>query len=268
MLLVLGILACDQADPLPPADSAWTAALFAISEEARLELDLAVPAAHALRADLQQLLTRARDRVGKKTGRQAIAALAQFLFKEESFRRELTDKGLQTSLLPWVLQQRRGSCLGLAGLYLVLAEALGLPLQGALLPGHFFLRYQASDGKRLNIELLKQGQLRELAWYQDRYPIPENVSAYLRPLSAAEIQSLFRFNLANAYRQGKKYRQAARNYQAVIKQFPDFAEAHANLGLVFQLLSQPRRAQAAYQKAQNLQPDLPGLQANIQSFTN
>ena len=43
-------------------------------------------------------------------------------------------------LLPPVLQDRRGSCVGLGCLFLALADRLGLPAWGVLVPGHFFVQ--------------------------------------------------------------------------------------------------------------------------------
>ena len=52
----------------------------------------------------------------------------------------------------------------------------------------------------------------------------------------------------------------------MIGAFPDFAEAHANLGLVFQLQKDYPGAKQAYQTAKALQPDLPGLAGNLDAL--
>src|SRR5205823_13318274 len=63
------------------------------------------------------------------------------------------------SLLPSVLGARRGSCLGLGALYLIVAERIGLPLDGVRVPGHFFVRTRGSSPR--NIELLHRGERSE-----------------------------------------------------------------------------------------------------------
>jgi regulator of sirC expression with transglutaminase-like and TPR domain len=61
------------------------------------------------------------------------------------------------NLLPSsVLARRQGNCVGIAALYLVLAERLELPIYAVATPSHVFLRYD--DGRtRINIETLQGG---------------------------------------------------------------------------------------------------------------
>jgi regulator of sirC expression with transglutaminase-like and TPR domain len=235
--------------------------LSAVSEQARRELGANVPSAESMKEDLEGILELAKERVGAKTGDAAVEALNHLVFEELGFQREIEDDSIGFMLLPYVVKHKKGSCLGLAGLYLVMAERLGLDVRGVLAPRHFFLRH----GRR-NIELLRKGEAMPDEWYQKTWPVPEKATAYMRPLGGKELLAVFSFNLANAYRMEGDYHRACRIYEGVIESFPDFAEAHANLGLVLQLQKDYDNAMHSYLQAKALQPDLPGLAGNIQAL--
>jgi len=260
-ILLLGLLGgCRETPTRPPPP--FTAALLDLSEEAGRLLGLPLPGrAITLRrlAELGDELLARRRRDGKA---HPVALLNQLLFEERSFRREVDDPAIPFMLLPAVLEKKRGSCLGLSGLYLSLGETLGLPLAGVLAPGHLFVRYKGPAGAR-DIELLKEGRAMPAEWYVTRYRVPAASPLYLRSLSPEETLAVFRFNLANELRARGNSRAAIEQYRRVIARLPDHAEAHANLGLTHHLRRELDEAEAAYLRAQALSPDLPGLAGNL-----
>ena len=235
--------------------------LMVISEEARTSLGADIPSPQEVADSLAELVELARRRVGSQTGDLAVEILNQVIFEESGFVREIEDDDIRLMLLPYVIAQRRGSCLGLAGLYLTLARELKLPIKGVLVPNHFFLRLEKT-GAYTNIELLRKGERMPDDWYRQKWPVPKKSAAYLRILSDSETLAVFLFNLGNAYRQRRLNAKAIRYYRQVNKLFNDFAEAHANLGLVYQTQADYRQAELAYKKAAKLYPDLPGLVDN------
>jgi regulator of sirC expression with transglutaminase-like and TPR domain len=210
---------------------------------------------------LNEIFELAEERTKGKTGSDRIDSLNRLVFEELKFEREVKDDSIKFMLLPHVLEHKKGSCLGLAALYLVLAERLEIKIHGVLAPRHFFLRHQER-----NIELLRKGEAMPDDWYRKTWQVPEGASAYMRPLTEEELLAVFRFNLANARRMKGEYQKAEEIYRQVLAAFPDFAEAHANLGLVLQLQKKFKSAEAAYLKAQFLQPGLPGLKQNMDAL--
>ena len=163
-------------------------------------------------------------------------------------------------LLPTVLKEGRGNCLGLGALYLALGEYLGWRLSGALAPGHFFIRDEQSGR---NIELLRRGQNMADKWYRSKYRIPEGNNLYLRALSSRETLAVFDYNLANELRARRRLSRAREVYRRVVATLPEFAEAHANLGLTYHHLGDYRAAEQAYRRAQQANPQLTGLRDNM-----
>jgi regulator of sirC expression with transglutaminase-like and TPR domain len=168
-------------------------------------------------------------------------------------------------LLPYVLKHREGTCLGLAALYLTLAERLGLPLVGVLAPGHFFVRYQDRHTRR-DIELLKEGREMPRSWYQEKYGAPDGHPLYMRSLDRVQTLAVFQYNLANMYGGRREYRKAIEGYRKVVAVLPDFAEAHANMGRAYQLLGERDQAEQAYLRARAAFAALPGIQQNLDSL--
>lgn len=90
-----------------------------------------------------------------------VRAINDYVFSELKFRfppHSLSIKNIdQYTLLPSVLDGRRGVCLGVSILYLSLAQRLDLNLETITPPGHIYVRYRAPDGEITNIETTARG---------------------------------------------------------------------------------------------------------------
>jgi len=99
-------------------------------------------------------LQRLADRVTarhRRSGASEVDDLRAVLLEEEKFQREIDSDDPRFFLLPSVLANHRGNCLGLGALMLGVGERLGLPLDGVMVPGHFFVRTREAlrNGKRV-----------------------------------------------------------------------------------------------------------------------
>jgi tetratricopeptide (TPR) repeat protein len=180
------------------------------------------------------------------------------VFGELGYEREIESRDLRFVRLPSVIAQRRGSCLGLGALYLALGERLGVPLDGVMVPGHFFVRL----GGR-NVELLRRGEAMPDDWYRGKYGPWPAAADYLRPLAVSEVVAVHWFNAGNTLRAARDLPRAANAYARAAAEFPGFAEAKASLGAVRQLQGSLADAEAAYEDAARARADLPGLAENL-----
>ncbi len=247
------LLACRRETPAGPT-------LQALLEVAHESGALAAADDAFTRAEVARLATVAAADV--KHGQPPAEALVRAVFATGGFVREIDKQEARFMLLPAVLHGRRGTCVGLGTLYLALAERLGVPAHGVLVPGHFFVRVGQGDHLR-NVELLRQGEEMPDSWYRGKYAVPAGGQAYLRPLTPIEVAAVLRFNLANQLREQGRPDEALAKYRRAAADFPAFAEAHASVGLVQHLLGRLEEARTAYRAAQRLQPDLPGLDRNL-----
>lgn len=222
--------------------------------------------------ELQRIAARVESHHRETRGDEA-ADVNAVVFGALGFEREIIDDDPRFFELQAVVTSRRGTCLGLSDLYLALGERLGMPLDGILLPGHFFVRASGPGPERRNIELLRRGEAMPDDWYRNKYgPWPEPSaertpggaanSAYFRPLSTAELVGVHWYNAGNHHRRTGDVAAAERAYERAIAAFPTLAEAHASLGSLRQLRGALGDAEAAYREAARLRADLPGLEHN------
>jgi len=96
------------------------------------------------------------------TPAEKIRAINDYVFTEMRFRfppHSLYAKDIDVyTLLPSVLDSRRGVCLGVSILYLCLAQRLNLSLQAVTPPGHIYVRHvDPVSGAIINIETTARG---------------------------------------------------------------------------------------------------------------
>jgi tetratricopeptide (TPR) repeat protein len=196
------------------------------------------------------------------SGTDGLDRLNTVIFGDLGFVREIERADATFLLLPSVVAGRRGSCVGLSALYLTVGERLGIPLDGVLVPGHFFVRRRGPQAR--NVELLRGGQDMPDAWYLEKYgPWDAAASAYMRPLTIAEVIAVHWFNVGNQRRAGGDVLGSIEAYGRAVDEFPAFAEAAASLGAVEHLQGDLRAAEVSYRAAARARPDLPGMTHNL-----
>jgi len=214
-------------------------------------------------AEVTRLAALAQRALAASAGRSGVAVLSALLFEQWGFIREVEDHSLGYVLLPSVLERRRGSCVGLGGLFLTLAEALGWSAAGVLMPGHFYARVHETSGVR-NVELLRGGEAMPNTWYEQRYPVPGgSAREYARPLTASEVLGVVHYDVGNERRRQRRLSEAQLAFARAARAFPDLSEAHASLGAVQHLLGDLPAATASYRRASEANPHLPGVAENL-----
>jgi tetratricopeptide (TPR) repeat protein len=262
-LLVLSVAACHDADPKATRTST-APSLGAIADDiGESTSDEVAWSAN----ELGRIAARVTFGIAsaKSSGREVatIAVLNDVVFGELRFAREVDDTSLRFVLLPSVLRNRKGSCVGLGTLYIALGEMLHMPLEGVLRPGHFFVRSR-EGGRNRNVELLRKGEEMSDDWYRMRFPIPEGSGPeYGRGLSVAEVLGVVEYDVGNERVRAGRLAEARNAYEQATRDFPDLAEAHASLGAVQQLFGDLEQAERSYGAARRANPALPRLDRNV-----
>jgi tetratricopeptide (TPR) repeat protein len=191
-------------------------------------------------------------------------ALGAVIFETGGFVREVDDPDVRFALLPTVLRQRRGSCVGLTTLSAALAELLGWPLECVIRPGHMYARLTQGQA-RVNLELLRRGEAMPDRWYEERWPIPGGrAPAYGRALSDDEVLGVLAYNVGKQREREQRYAAARHAFELATRRFSTFAEAHASLGALLQLTGALTEAEAAYERSRRIDPALPGVAHNLE----
>lgn len=256
-LLVASLCALAFAGEPEPPRLPFTDALLAVEDDA----DALPPSASA---DVIPKLARIADRVraAKKRTTSRADALNRVVFGELGFVREVDDPDLRFVSLDSVIDSRRGSCVGLGTLYIALGELLRWPVEGVLVPGHFYVRVD-EGGKHRNVELLRRGEEMPDAWYPKRFAVPaRGAPEYGRGLSTKEILGVVEYDVGRQRMRQGRLSEARRALRRATSFFPAFAEAHASLGATAQLLGALDEARSSYVAARRENPDLPGVERN------
>jgi regulator of sirC expression with transglutaminase-like and TPR domain len=242
--------------PLPPEVQSLLAAgrdLVPLSDEDEAWASL----------ELTRIAAQVRDAASHEGLSPSADAMNDTVFGALGYAREVEDTDLKYVFLASVLRGRRGTCVGLGTLYMAVGRMLNWPVQGVLRPGHFYVRVLENEGPR-NVELLRKGERMPSGWYDTRFPVTGGTAPeYGRPLSLSEVIGVVEYNIGNERRRQGRLEDARRAYRRSTQHFPDFAEAHASLGAVLQLLGGLDEARDSYRAAQRAYPQLPGLDRNM-----
>lgn len=126
----------------------------------------------------------------------------------------------------------QGYCVGIAAVYLLLAERLGAPVHAVAAPSHLFLRYDDGTTRR-NIETFDGGAETGDAAYAREHRIPEKAirrGVFLRNLTTAEFIAQVRNNLGVIHSERRDYGRAETQYHRALALLPEFPAALYNLG--------------------------------------
>jgi tetratricopeptide (TPR) repeat protein len=186
----------------------------------------------------------------------AVAVINEYLFEELGFESisEVIDPN--DLFLHTVLDERRGYCLSLSILYLSLAERLGLPLYGVVVPGHFFVRYD--DGAvRFNIETTSRGGTASDEHYIEKFKVPKGRrdGIYMKNLNKFQTLGCFFNNLGNSYSTVGDTESALAALEQAVEINPSLAESHMNLGNIYLKKGAVKDAIYEYRMALKINPD-------------
>ncbi len=193
----------------------------------------------------------------------AIPILNEYLFEEEGFQAVKTADNPDDLFLHTVLDKKKGYCLSLSVLYLAVAERIGLPVYGVVVPGHFFVRYD--DGqRRYNIETTSRGGTVDNQHYIKQFKPPKSEnSIYLTNLSTHQTFGCFFNNLGNGYATIGDIDTAQTWLERAARINPSLSEARTNLGNIYLRKGWYNDAVEQYRVAMRLVPSDPKIHNNL-----
>ncbi|MGD8777416.1 MAG: transglutaminase family protein [Ignavibacteria bacterium] len=175
-----------------------------------------------------------------------IGALNTYLYKPGFWNDSITfsydDDDLQVvkldnKFINGYIANKKGSCITMPMLYVILGERLGFPIYPVRSAKHFFVRYEPEEiiiNFQNNIEATNGGGFISNQQYQEDVLIPEKAiknGVYLRILTKKEyIASLLLVN-ANKYLQNKNIEKAKHYYKLAMKYDSTFSPAYMNYGM-------------------------------------
>jgi tetratricopeptide (TPR) repeat protein len=228
--------------------------------------DEAIPDFQPYRGVLDSISLTIKEMIQRKVpSRTLVDTLIKIIYSDFSITFDPDYEDIETILPHMVMKNKKGSCLGVSFLFLLLAEKCMDNLYGVLLPGHFFIRFVDSTIIR-NIEPNRSGYSHPDSYYYKRY-FSQNRSWFgLRNLSSKEAAAVMFYNIANILHNRGKLHDAKRYYLESVSVLKDFPEAWGNLAIAYSSLKQNDSAGIAFQHASMLKPDLENLAFNMGTF--
>ena len=232
------ILFCPAVSSSQPAQSPVTQAITSQSDLAttKLALDKLVDPSigeAAVRRELDFLTAQARAIAGPTaTDEQKINAVRRVIYKagkwndNRPFTYDHQDPfglNVQNKLLSTYLRTRRGNCVSMPTLFLILADRLGLNVSFGTAPLHVFIRYTDPQGRAFNIETTSGANLARPEWYRQIMPMTDRAvqsGLYLRTLTRGETVAHMATTVMEARINEGKFEEAIEIGGEILKQFP------------------------------------------------
>lgn len=170
-------------------------------------------------AKLDEMASELRQRIKGKEPEAMISEINKYLFKEQGFDYSAN------FFLNKVIDEKKGSCVGLSILYLALAERLKLPIYGIEALCHLLVRWDDGKFKR-NIETTVQGEERSDSHYREK-------GVSLKNLSKKETIGVALSRKGSAYREKGQLDAAIRDYNKAIELNPNDDEVYSKRGRAY-----------------------------------
>ncbi len=155
-----------------------------------------------------------------------------------------------------MLASKRGYCMNLSLLYLIIADRLDIPLFGVPLPNHFFVRYKSGDTS-INIEATDSGYTIPDNYYQKRFSLPEQKGSafFMSNIGKKATLGSYFSNVGMVYYKDKQAKTAIFYLDLSTRINSGSIEAHNNLANIYSETGQMKKAIRHYQLALKADPD-------------
>lgn len=147
--------------------------------------------------------------------------------------------GLDTrnKLLATYLASRRGNCVSMPSLFLILADKMELPGTAlAVAPLHFFIRYTNAAGRPFNLETTSGAHVTRDLWYREKMPMTDRAvesGLYLRALTRREAVASMAETIVEWLMQGRRFEEALSVCEVILIHHPHNAHIMVKQGTAY-----------------------------------
>lgn len=136
---------------------------------------------------------------------------------------------MENRLLSKYLDTRRGNCVSMPILYLILADRLGFEMSLSTAPAHVLLKYRPKGlGMTLNLEATSGAYVARDAHYRENFPMTDKAvtnGVYLGWLTREENLAVMATVVLEGARREKQFEKAIRVADLLLKHYPKYAAA-------------------------------------------
>lgn len=210
---------------------------------------------------IDQLTEQVRKKIDSGTDPRSVVEVLRHAIHDEwgfHFTERVDPQGFplapDESFLHGLLQTRRGYCMTLSLLYLIVGDRLDLPLHGVALPNHFFVRFE-SPGYRVNIETTQDGKLLPDDFYYERFGVTPQTPFFMKNLGKKQTLGAYFSNVGTIYFKAALPKKAVFYLRLAVEINPRSLEARNNLGNVLSEMKLYDQAIEQYEAAWDVEPN-------------
>jgi regulator of sirC expression with transglutaminase-like and TPR domain len=202
-------------------------------------------------AMIDRLVDAARQMAGPNpTDAYKLAAIRKAIYVagawnyNRAFEYDQTDpfgRVLINRLLSTYIRTRKGNCVSMPILFLIVADRMGLNVHLAAAPLHLFVRYTDPQGIDHNLETTSGGHEARTEWYRQNLPMSDKAMAngvYMRTLTKRESIAEMASIVLDALLDQRRYQEAIEVADAIIAANPREAYAMVKRGSAYGSLLQ------------------------------
>lgn len=154
------------------------------------------------------------------------------------FQYDLDDplgSNIHNKLLPTYLSTRKGNCVSMPILFIILGQKIGLDVTASTAPLHVFVKYRLDDGVLYNFEATSGGRILD-ATMQRNFPMTPQAlknGIYMQPLSKKETATVMMDTLLEYYGNTGKEEQRIELAKLILKYYPKSVTAMLHTGSAY-----------------------------------
>ena len=131
---------------------------------------------------------------------------------------------IENKLLSTYFKTKKGNCVTMPLLFVILGERLGLKVTLSTAPLHYFVKFTEDEtGKNHNLETTSGAGFTREAWYREQMPMTDKAienGIYLQALTKKELVATMVITLAEFYMRKQEYNKAIDTFQVTLKHYP------------------------------------------------
>ena len=143
---------------------------------------------------------------------------------------------LSNKLLPNYLSSKKGNCVTMPLLFVILGQRLGIDVTAATAPLHVLVKFRDETGASYNLETTSGANPTRDVWYREQIPMTDEAIAngvYLRPLTKKETAAVMVATLAEYYFERQEFEKAITLSDLTLEYYPKNAEAMVRKGSAY-----------------------------------
>ncbi|HYC74668.1 transglutaminase family protein [Brevundimonas sp.] len=202
--------------------------------------------ARTVRTEIERMATAARDLAGHGASDiYRLAAVRNVIYEagpwndHRPFGYDHDDpygQNVNNKLLSSYLETRRGNCVSMPTLFLILADRLELDVALSVAPLHVFVRYRPTEGLPVNLETTSGALPAREAWYREKLPMTDlavATGAYLRSLPRKEGVALMATTVMESLTDQARYQDAINVAEVILEAHPLDVQTMVHQGSVY-----------------------------------